>query len=64
MAKSTEDVSPHSACGRSVLVPTYIENLNATAREHGLSVSAARIVGEDVPQGGGVTKWEEHLATD
>jgi hypothetical protein len=64
MDKSTENVSRHSVCGRPVLVPTYIENLNAIARAHGLCVSAARILREEVPQGGGIMKWEEHLATD
>lgn len=63
MAKSTEELS-RSTSGRPVLVPTYIENLNAIARTHGLCVSAARIVREEVPQGGGVMKWEEHLAVD
>jgi hypothetical protein len=62
MANSTENVS--HAPARPIFVPRYIENLNATARAHGLCVSAARIVREEVPQGGGVMKWEEHLAVD
>ena len=64
MANSTGDVSRRSASNRPVLVPGYVENLNAIARMHGLRVSAARIIREEVPQGGGVMKWEEHLAVD
>jgi hypothetical protein len=66
MAKSTEDVS-RSTCGRPVLVPTHIENLNATARAHGLVVSASRIVREEALVGyqrHSTTNDVEHLVTD
>jgi len=49
---------------RAVLVPTYIENLNAVARAHGLRVSEVRIAREQILQGDRTKKTIERLAVD
>lgn len=68
MANSTHDANQQnrSASERRPLVPTYIENMNAIARAHGLSVSPARIVREEFLTGyrHSTTKEIEHLVID
>ena len=66
MAEATEEAREPSidGPGRHVLVPTAVENLNSTARAHGLSVSAARIVREDELLGYNTKEKTKHLVID